>query len=112
MLNTNSSKYELLVKTLKPIPSDVSHQSSCKLIESIIDPVSIEVDLGEPQPEDDTILLRGPNFNLKVRDNKSIPSDYKNYDQILDYTISSSYNNLVNILEKDRRLRNNKLPYS
>ena len=104
MLNTNSSKYELLVKTLKPIPSDVSHQSSCKLIESIIDPVSIEVDLGEPQPEDDTILLRGPNFNLKVRDNKSIPSDYKNYDQILDYTISSSYNNLVNILEKDEVL--------
>ena len=104
LLNTNPSKYELLVKTLNPLPSSVSSQSSCKLIESIIDPVDIEVDLGESPPQDDTIRLRGPNFNLKVRDHKSLPSDYKNYDQILDYTISSSYNNLMNTLEQDEVL--------
>jgi hypothetical protein len=104
LLNTNPSKYELLVKTLNPVPSSISSQSTCKIVESIIDPVTIEVDLGAPKPEDDTIPLKGPNFNIQVRDYKSIPSDYKNYDQILEYNISSSYNNLMNVLEKDEVL--------
>ena len=100
ILNTNTSKYELLVKTLDPLPSTIKIQSTCKIVESIIDPISMEVDLGFPQPIDDTISLRGPNFNISVKTKKSIPSDYKNYNQILKYNLSSSYNNLINDLEK------------
>ena len=100
LLNTNSSKYELLVKTLDPLPTSISNNSTCKIVESIIDPVSFEVDMGNPLAIDDTISLRGPNFNINVREQKSTPSDYKNYDKLLTYTISSSYNNLINSLEK------------
>ena len=85
LLNTKPSKYELLVKTLDPIPSSVVPQSSFKIIESIIDPFTIEVDLGLLPPIDDTIPLRGPNFKIATRENSSIPSNFKNYDQILTY---------------------------
>ena len=101
LLNTNTSKYELLVKTLDPLPTSINKNNTCKIVENIIDPVSFEMDMGNPPPIDDTISLRGPNFNIAVREQKSIPSDYKNYDQILKYTESSSYNNLLNILEKE-----------
>tara|TARA_Y100000592_G_scaffold45491_1_gene72166 strand:+ start:9999 stop:13610 length:3612 start_codon:yes stop_codon:yes gene_type:complete len=104
LLNTNTPKYELLVKTLNPVPSSITTQSSCKLVESIIDPITIEIDLGNPPPTDDTVSLRGPNFNISVKEQKSIPSDYKNYDQILNYNLSSSYHNLINNLEQDEVL--------
>tara|TARA_R110001606_G_scaffold310261_2_gene457274 strand:- start:5951 stop:9589 length:3639 start_codon:yes stop_codon:yes gene_type:complete len=100
LLNTNTNKYELLIKTLDPLPSSINKNDTCKIAESIIDPVSFEVDMGNPTPVDDTVPLRGPNFNIPVREQKSIPSNYKNYDQLLKYNVSSSYNSLVNILEK------------
>ena len=41
----------------------------------------------------------GPNFQIDTRQNNTIPSAFKTYDDILDYNITSSYNHLLNILE-------------
>ncbi len=100
LLNTNNAKYELIIKTLNPLPSSINKNDTCKIVESIVDPHMFEIDMGTPPPVDDTVSLRGPNFNISVKEQKSIPSNYKNYDQLLKYSVSSSYNNLVNILEK------------
>ena len=99
LLNKNTSKHEVLFKTLDPLPSFITNQSNFSICEYIIDPIKYTIDLGYPATEDNTILLRGPNTKIDVRLHNSIPSKYKNYNQILEYSVSSSYYNLINKLE-------------
>ena len=51
------------------------------------------------QDVDVSIPLRGPNTKIDVRLHNSIPSKLKNYNQVLEYSSTSSYNRLLNKLE-------------
>ncbi len=101
LLNKNSNKHELLIKTLDPLPSSITTNSTFKIVEAVIDPISMTVDLGEPDflDEGDVIPLQGPNFKIDVRLNNSVPSSYKNYNELLTYSATSSYQHLLNQLE-------------
>ncbi len=99
LLNKNASKYEVLFKLLNPLPNFITNQSNFTICEYIIDPVKYTIDLGYPATEDNTIPLRGPNTKIDIRLHNSIPSKLKNYNQILEYGVSSSYYNLINKLE-------------
>ena len=99
MLNKDTLKHELILKTLDPLPTDINKKSSFKIVEEISDPISIDVDLGAPPLIDDSIELMGPNFQIDIRQKNSIPSAFKTYNDILDYNVTSSYNQLLNKLE-------------
>ena len=99
LLDKNTSKYEVLFKTLDPLPSFIDTQASFNICEYIVDPVVYTVDLGLPDVLDNTIPLRGPNTKIDVRLHNSIPSKLKNYNQVLEYSSTSSYNRLLNKLE-------------
>ena len=100
LLNKNPNKHELLIKTLDPLPSSITNNSTFKIVESIIDPITITVDLGEPEFVDESVIpLQGPNFKIDVRINNSLPSSYKNYNELLEYNFTSSYHHLLNQLE-------------
>ena len=98
-LNTYPTKYELLIKLLKPLPSTISLGNTFSIREEIIDPIILNVDLGEPKILDTSIPLKGPNFKIDIRLNNSVPSSFKTYDGILDYSLTSSYQNVLNKLE-------------
>ena len=100
LVNKNTSTYETLFKTLDPLPSFVTTQSNFKVCEYIINPISYTVDLGDPILVENTILLRGPNTKIDIRVHNSIPSSLKNFNQVLEYSTTSSYNQLLNKLEK------------
>jgi hypothetical protein len=104
LLNKNATKSELLIKTLDPLPNSVSLSSKFSVVEDVLDPITLDVDLGEPEIADNTIPLQGPNFKIDVRINNSIPSAFKNYNEVLEHTATSSYNHLLNKLEKDEIL--------
>ena len=102
LLNKNPNKHELLVKLSEPLPSFITTKSTFKVTELIIDPITITVDLGEPEftTESDKIIpLQGPNFKIDVRINNSMPSSYQNYNELLEYGFTSSYQHLLNQLE-------------
>ena len=100
LLNKNSNKHELLIKTLDPLPSFITTSSTFKIIEAVIDPIVMMVDLGEPEfNEVGVIPLQGPNFKIDIRTNNSVPSSYKNYNELLEYSLTSSYQHLLNQLE-------------
>tara|TARA_Y100001963_G_scaffold81031_1_gene112432 strand:- start:5115 stop:8936 length:3822 start_codon:yes stop_codon:yes gene_type:complete len=99
LLNKEPFKHEVLLKTLSPLNSGVVDQIPFKIVEEISDPLTIEIDLGEPQLEDDTILLRGPNYHIDTRTQNSIPTSFKSYDDLLHYNVTSSYEHLLNKLE-------------
>ena len=99
MLNKDSLKHELILKTLDPLPSSIKKGSTFKVVEELTSPVEILVDLGGQNIPDNTIELRGPNFQIDTRTHSSFPTDLKNYNDLLTYNVSSSYNALLNKLE-------------
>ena len=99
LLNKDTSAHEILIKTLDPLPTDIKKTLEFKVVEEIIDSFFTKVSLAQPEVEDDTIELMGPNFNVGIRQNNSIPSVYKTYNDLLKYNVSSSYHRLINKLE-------------
>jgi len=103
LLNDLVSKHELLIKTYEPLPPSISLKNSFSIIEEIIDPLFLIVDLnldltGIGDEQDGNQFLQ-PNFNIDTRTNSSIPSSYKDFNNVLNYSLTSSYNNLLNQLE-------------
>ena len=97
-LNKRASKYEVIFKTLNPLPSNIDVFDQFRIAEDITDKISLDVDLGLGTLSDLTIPLKGPNFKIDTRLLNSVPSSFKNYDEILDYTVTSSFENLLSKL--------------
>tara|TARA_B100001059_G_scaffold10059_1_gene8200 strand:- start:5628 stop:9035 length:3408 start_codon:yes stop_codon:yes gene_type:complete len=99
LFNEIPSTNELLIKLNEPLPNNVSVLDSFSIVEEITNKIIIDQDLGLPEFIDGSIPLKGPNFKIDVRLNNSVPSGYKNYDEVLEYSLTSSYQNLLNKLE-------------
>ena len=98
-LNKSTNKHEILLKLIDPLPTNINITDAFKIVEEITDPIILNVDLGLETSEDEGVPLQGPNFKIDVRLNNSVPSSFKNYDEVLDYSLTSSYHNLLNHLE-------------
>jgi len=103
LLNDLVAKHELLIKTYEPLPPSISLRNSFSIIEEIIDPLFLIVDLnlnltgiGDEQGGDQFLQ---PNFDIDTRTNNSIPSSYKDFNSVLNYSLTSSYQHLLNQLE-------------
>ncbi len=101
LLDKTPKKHEILFKSLERLSSRVLLKSSFKVVEEIVDPIFIDIDLGDPQLINNSIELREPNFNVDIRQNNSVPSSFKNYDSLLNYSITSSYQHLLSRLKDD-----------
>ena len=99
LLNKEPIRHELLLKTLDALPNTIKTRTSFKVVEEIIDPIILDIDLGDPQLTEDGIPLRGPNFHIDIRQNNSVPSGFKSYDELLTYDITSSYQHLLSKIE-------------
>ena len=99
LFNEIPSTNELLIKLNEPLPNNVSILDNFSIVEEITNKIIIDQDLGLPEFIDGSIPLKGPNFKIDVRLNNSVPSGYKNYDEVLEYSLTSSYQNLLNKLE-------------
>ena len=101
ILNNIVSKYEALIKLYEPLPQSISLIDKFTIVEDIIDPLFIDVDLQQDINivETTSSIFLQPNFNIDTRNNNSIPSSYKNFNSILDYSVTSSYQNLLSKLE-------------
>jgi len=103
LLNNLVAKHEALIKLYKPLPPSISLQNTFYVVEEIIDPLSLTVELHQDLSGLGLIEGRGiflqPNFNIDTRTNNSIPSAFKDYSNILSYSLTSSYQNLLNQLE-------------
>ena len=96
--NSQPLKHEIVIRTLEKIPPDIS-TNRFQIVEPIIDPITTTLDLGDPSIEDDKTFVRGPNFNIDIRQNLSIPSGFKSYNDLLSYNVTSSYEHLLSKLE-------------
>ena len=102
LLNNLTNKHEALIKLHEPLPPSVSTTDSFRIVEEIINPlfliVDLNLDLQTIESSEENVFLQ-PNFNIDTRTNSSIPSSYTDFDGILKYNFTSSYQNLLNKLE-------------
>ena len=101
LLNKKPFKHELLFKTLSALSSTINTGLKFKVVEEITDPLFVNIDLGDPELSEDTINLMGPNFQIDIKQNQSVPSGFKTYDDLLSYNLTSSYQHLLSKLEDD-----------
>ena len=99
LLDNEPYKHELLLKTLNPLNNRITSQTAFKIVEEIADSIEATVDLGDPPLISDKLYIRGPNFNIDIKHNLSIPSGFKSYDELLSYNVTSSYEHLLSKLE-------------
>ena len=102
ILNKDPLKHEIIFKTLDPVPDRAL--TTFKIVEELAEPIEIEMDLGGLPVDDDSIELQGPNFQVDTNQYNSIPSEFKNYNEILKYNVTSSYNHLLSKLENPNTL--------
>ena len=99
LLKDNVRQNEIIIKTYNTIPGNIQSQDTFRIAEDIIDKLSIPVDLGFPETQKYGINLQGPNFKIDTRINTSVPSQFKNYDELLSFkSISGSYQRVLNEL--------------
>ena len=102
LLNNLTPKHEILLKTYEPLSSVVSLKDTFTIIEEIIDPLFLIIDLNlnlnDLNTSEQGIFL-APNFNIDTRTSNSVPSSYKDFNNILNYSLTSSYHNLLSQLE-------------
>ena len=102
LLNDLTPKHEILLKTYEPLPVSISLKDTFLIVEEIINPlflsINLSLDLSEIEDSEETTFLQ-PNFNIDTRTNNSIPSSYKDFNNILNYSLTSSYHNLLSQLE-------------
>ena len=103
ILNNLVTKYEALIKLYEPLPSSIQLRDNFSIVEDIIDPIFLTIDLGQDlnilDTEEDGDLFLKPNFNIDTRTNNSIPSNFIDYNNVLNYSLTSSYQNLLSRLE-------------
>ncbi len=97
-LDKSGKNYSLLIKLFEPLPSNLSVNSTFRIVEDLIQPVIYNSNIDSPIVEDNTISILGPNYKVNTRLNSSVPSEFKTYDELLNGGISSSYQNLTNAL--------------
>ena len=96
---SDPEQYFLLIKLLNPLPNEIEVGKYFNLTEDLSDPFILTYDLGFPSPIDLNPSLRGPNFNADIRINKTIPSAFKSYNDILSTENTSSFQKLVSNLK-------------
>tara|TARA_R110000744_G_scaffold58902_3_gene122872 strand:+ start:2099 stop:5431 length:3333 start_codon:yes stop_codon:yes gene_type:complete len=98
LLDKLGDNYSLLIKLLDPLPLTIANTFTLRIVEDLIQPSIITLNLEALPIEDGTINIAGPNFKIDTRLNSSIPSEFKTYDELLSGGITSSFQNVLNSL--------------
>lgn len=85
----------LLIKLYEPLPTEFDVKSTLWMVEKLAETVSYDVNI---EIEAELITkrnpLRGPNFNIKVKDEISQTTPYYNYEELFSSELSSSMQQL------------------
>jgi hypothetical protein len=99
--NQDPNNPTILIKLYEPLPSDFDLNSTLWVVTSIEEPVAYQVNF-----EDDVIIIqdttsiKGPNFNLDLKDQVNNSSLELSYTDLITTSLTSSQNQLNSLLEE------------
>ena len=95
-----SSNNTLTVNLYDPLPSNININAAFWIVTKIADTLSFEINI-TPEPFAPAIIpsnIKGPNFNLPIKDQTNNSTDYINYSALLQNQSISSSNQIKNLL--------------
>jgi hypothetical protein len=91
----------IFIKLYEPLPANINLKDTLWVVEQVSDPYSFNVNIEfEAEVTEEVEYLRGPNTNIELNSQTNIPSIYFNLNQVLDTTLTSSYQQVKSILEE------------
>jgi len=103
-LNINTQSYKdgtsVIVKLYQPLPTRFTTKTVLTLDEIVSNAVAFEIEAEITTDEITVPYLKGPNFNLDLSEESSIPSQYLNYDELFSFPTSNNYRELKSLFEE------------
>ena len=100
---TDPDNFTVLIKLYEPLPTSITINDTLWVTTEVADPKAFLVEFSpeEVEDEDISLSLRGPNFNIEIKDEIGNATNYQTLNDLLDNTqLTSSYNQLQNVLEQ------------
>jgi hypothetical protein len=99
--NTDPTNVSILVKLYEPLPEQFSLNSQLWVVTSIDEPLAYQVIFEDlPIIITDTVDVKGPNFNLDLKDQINNSTVSLDYNTLTSTTLASSFNQLSSLLEE------------
>ena len=101
-LETNVPTPTLLIKLYEPLSTEIDEKTQFWIVQAISDPVTYNVNIdSEITPEAPENLLRGPNITIGLSEKANLTTPYYNLKSIQSTEISSSYQQLLSLLQEN-----------
>jgi len=101
LVDTTKPTYEILINLYEPLPSQFRLKDTLWVVTKTADSLAFEVQF-EPDIIAPVIVaptIKGPNFDLPVKNRTNNSTNYINYEQLLNTSLISSYDQILSYLE-------------
>ncbi len=98
---TSTNEPSIFIKLYEPLPANINLKDTLWVVEQVSDPYSFNVNIEfEAEVTEEVEYLRGPNTNIELNLATNMPTTYFNLNQVLDTSLTSSYQQVKSILEE------------
>ena len=100
-VDEDDAEPSILIKLYEALPDQFTVKSSCWVVQEISTPQAYNVEFPIPSFEDDDfVFLQGPNYSIKAVSTTGESSQTFNYNTLIGSNLTSSFNQLENILNR------------
>jgi len=97
----NTAEPGIFIKLYEPLPADYNVKDTLWVVEQVSDPYAFNVNIEfEDETEEQVEYLRGPNTDIELNKSTNMPTTYFNLNEVLDTSLTSSYQQVKSILEE------------
>lgn len=97
----NELEPSIFVKLYEPLPSNYNVKDTLWIVEEVSDPISFNINITFTADETEEVeYLRGPNTNISLNSTTNTPTKYFNINEIVNTSLTSSYQQAKSILEE------------
>ncbi len=101
-LDVVDGRNTILIKLYEPLPSTYGLKTQFWVVEKVSDPLAYQVEFINDQVFfDDRVFLKGPNFNIPVKDQVNNSTEYKTHNTLLTSSVGLQ-NQLSSVLTENR----------
>jgi hypothetical protein len=99
--NEDPANPTILVKLYEPLPEEIQLNAPLWVVTTLEEPIAYEVTfIEEPIIFDDTIRVKGPNFNIELKDQVNNSTQELSYTDLLLTSSTGSFNQISSLLEE------------
>ena len=99
--NKDPNNPTILIKLYESLPTEFNINSTLWVVSSVEEPIAYQVNfIEEPIVFDDTIKIKGPNFNIELKDQVNNSTQELSYVDLVTTSLTSSQNQLNSLLEE------------